>query len=402
MDVVFQSIGLVVLKMTTDFISLPEVLQRVNERFSIKIPSTLSLKFVHIPKKRDPSTFKRLTLVAESIDTIKLAWNSLNQFTPDIFVDTTGCAFTFLVAKLALCKVVAYVHYPTVSTDMLQLVWERRPTYNNSSTLTKSSLATYIKLVYYSIFAIVYGLVGSLSDLAMVNSTWTYNHIHFLWRFARKRLHIVYPPCDVQSLQSFQIDNRQNMILSIGQFRPEKDHPLQIRSFARLRKRVQDHPKLHDVRLILVGSCRGESDENRVEELKKLAQSLGISKHVEFVLNQPFPVLKEYFSKASVGLHTMWNEHFGIGVVEMQAAGLLTIAHNSGGPKSDIIRPNKTGFLASTEEEYANAMYTACIDGLDNEKCKQLRSSGRQSSTRFSDEVFNVSFKKLLLESKCI
>jgi hypothetical protein len=28
-----------------------------------------------------------------------------------------------------------------------------------------------------------------------------------------------------------------------------------------------------------------------------------------------------------LGIHTMWNEHFGIGIVEMMAAGLLTIAH---------------------------------------------------------------------------
>ena len=33
---------------------------------------------------------------------------------------------------------------------------------------------------------------------------------------------------------------------------------------------------------------------------------------------------------ASVGLHTMWNEHFGIGVVEMMAAGLAVVAHDSG------------------------------------------------------------------------
>lgn len=33
----------------------------------------------------------------------------------------------------------------------------------------------------------------------------------------------------------------------------------------------------------------------------------------------------------------MNSEHFGITVVEMMAAGLLTIAHNSAGPKEDII-----------------------------------------------------------------
>ena len=93
-----------------------DVLVKIKDRFSIQIPPSLPFRFIHIPKKRDPSTFKRLTLIAESIDTIKLAWNALHQFTPHIFVDTTGCAFTFLVAKLARCKIVAYVHYPTVST----------------------------------------------------------------------------------------------------------------------------------------------------------------------------------------------------------------------------------------------------------------------------------------------
>ena len=55
--------------------------------------------------------------------------------------------------------------------------------------------------------------------------------------------------------------------------------------------------------------------------------------------------LLEYLSKAKVGVHTMWNEHFGIGVVEFMAAGVLTIAHNSGGPKLDIVVP-QTGWLA--------------------------------------------------------
>lgn len=43
------------------------------------------------------------------------------------------------------------------------------------------------------------------------------------------------------------------------------------------------------------------------------------------------------FEKAKAGLHTMLEEHFGISIVEMMAAGLYTIAHNSGGPKDDII-----------------------------------------------------------------
>ena len=40
-----------------------------------------------------------------------------------MFIDTTGWAFTFPVARLfAGCKVAAYVHYPTISSDMLKFV----------------------------------------------------------------------------------------------------------------------------------------------------------------------------------------------------------------------------------------------------------------------------------------
>ena len=44
------------------------------------------------------------------------------------------------------------------------------------------------------------------------------------------------------------------------------------------------------------------------------------------------------------------------GIVEMMAAGLLTIAHRSGGPLMDIITEEagaRNGFLAVTAQEYA-------------------------------------------------
>ena len=41
--------------------------------------------------------------------------------------------------------------------------------------------------------------------------------------------------------------------------------------------------------------------------------------------------------RASLGIHTMWMEHFGIGVVEYMAAGVIPVAHNSAGPKMDIV-----------------------------------------------------------------
>jgi alpha-1,2-mannosyltransferase len=97
----------------------------------------------------------------------------------------------------------------------------------------------------------------------------------------------------------------------------------------------------------------------------------------------------------------MWNEHFGISIVEMLAAGLLVIAHNSGGPALDIINPHEdqqTGYLASNEEEYSLTM-KAAIDVLEeNDRCAEIRARGRQSTHRFSDEKFISSLTDHLKE----
>ena len=75
------------------------------------------------------------------------------------------------------------------------------------------------------------------------------------------------------------------MVLSVGQFRPEKDHPLQIRAFARfLRAQGETAKKANRktmgikgaARLVMLGSCRGPEDEARVAALRRLVSEEGI------------------------------------------------------------------------------------------------------------------------------
>jgi alpha-1,2-mannosyltransferase len=353
----------------------------------------------------------RLSLLVESWGTLKLAYAALfrSQERPTIFFDTTGCAFTYVVAKAVFgCKVIAYVHYPTISTDMLSMVWERRrATYNNQAYIANSRLTTFVKLVYYTIFAVLYGATGSLCDLVLVNSTWTFNHINSLWWLAAllQRIHVVFPPCRISSPGNTQQpkndEKRERIVLSIGQFRPEKDHELQIDALSLLFK---SHPNLKgDVKMVMVGGCRGPADEERLQHLKEMAKRLSIETSIVYSVNQPYSVVENWLRKASVGIHTMWNEHFGIGVVEMMSAGLITIAHDSGGPKSDIIVPYEgqpTGLLASTAAGYADAMHQAF--SMRPTVAGEMRERARMSATRFSDEQFNLCFKKQILESRLL
>lgn len=86
--------------------------------------------------------------------------------------------------------------------------------------------------------------------------------------------------------------------------------------------------------------------------MRDQAKRLGIESSVEFVVNKPRSFIVELFSKSKVAIHTMKEEHFGISVVEMLASGLITIAHNSAGPKEDIIGENGVGYLANDFEGY--------------------------------------------------
>lgn len=68
---------------------------------------------------------------------------------------------------------------------------------------------------------------------------------------------------------------RDNLMISFAQFRPEKDHALQLRVWKRVLPALEP-----DAMFYLVGSVRDPDDQRIVDELKGLAYQLGISERV--------------------------------------------------------------------------------------------------------------------------
>lgn len=265
------------------------------------------------------------------------------------------------------------------------------------------------KRLYWHLFAKLYGWVGGSIDLVMCNSSWTSDHISALWLPARKKQKqrfrdpsVVFPPVAVSELEAIQIDEttekevREPSILYIAQFRPEKNHALILRSFARFLKHYNETSSSDykatkpQPKLILIGSVRANSlDETHIYHLRLLAHELKIRDHTTFICDASWPTVLEHLRHASIGTNAMWNEHFGIGVVEYQAAGLISVVHDSGGPKRDIVvdlGDGGTGFHATTETEFA-AAFDAVLAMPEVEKVA-MRLRARKSSRRFSDEEF--------------
>ena len=262
-----------------------------------------------------------------------------------------GYAFALALSKILFQDVPtgAYVHYPTISTDMLESLGAD-PKDGDKGVNAGQGVGTagIAKKIYWNMFATFYSWVGASIDIVMTNSTWTLEHITSLWgewrmEMKKQRPVIVYPPVAVEELErevevsEASEKKRESVVLYIAQFRPEKNHQLILTAFAEFM--ASKTPATKDTRLVLIGSVRDDSDAKRVYELRLLANELQIKDSVEFHLDASWPEILEWLRKASVGVNGMWNEHFGIGVVEYQAAGLISVVHDSGGPKRDIVIP---------------------------------------------------------------
>jgi alpha-1,2-mannosyltransferase len=330
------------------------ILRRVKDRFNIRLHAP-TVHFLYLTTRNWvlASTWPRFTLLGQSLGSVVLAYDAFSLLVPDIFVDTMGYAFS-----LALCSWLfpnvptgAYVHYPTISTDMLDSLQTGGQGINAGTGAGYRGVA---KKKYWQLFAKLYSKVGGTIDVVMTNSTWTQSHIQSLWGSYRQKrsalihkdINVVFPPVAVEDVaeavdvSAASEKKRGPNLLYIAQFRPEKNHQIILEAFALL---VHSKPGLAAYphakpKLVLIGSVRGSHDDaKRVYKLRLLAHELKIDDDVEFVCDAPWPLMLEWMGAASVGVNGMWNEHFGIGVVEYQAAGLISVVNDSGGPKLDIV-----------------------------------------------------------------
>jgi hypothetical protein len=134
------------------------------------------------------------------------------------------------------------------------------------------------------------------------------------------------------------------------------------------------------VELVIMGSTRHDEDIRLLDSLRDEVTTLGLQDHVRFVANAPYSELQRYMQQALIGLHTMWNEHFGISIVEMMAAGLIVVAHNSGGPRLDIV-PDSAGNadLANGKADCCSMLFDDVLD-IPQPCCKCLQRANTRHS----------------------
>lgn len=319
---------------------------------------------------------------------LQLGWRAYRAHPVDMWIDTANLAFACVIPQLCGARTVSYVHYPTISTDMVRAVRLRKAQFNNSAQIAGSTWRSGVKLGYYRIFAWLYWWASRYIDVGVANSSWTRGHLIQLWN--RRDVEVVFPPCAEMKLEGEEVEREEGLIVSVGQFRPEKRHEMQVEIVKRLMERRVG------VRLVIIGGVRNDDDRERAERVRKLARESRLP--VEVMVNARLDELRWWLRRGLVGLHTMEDEHFGISVVELQRFGLVVVGHRSGGVASDIVEDKVNGYLAMDVEEYVERIKG--VVEMRREERAEVRRKGMEGGKRFSEAQFRERFMQVLSEVK--
>ncbi len=162
-------------------------------------------------------------------------------------------------------------------------------------------------------------------NITLVNSQWTqcvYERIY------QAPATVLYPPVwsDVPRRPWAE---RENGFVCVGRFSPEKQLGKLIDLLAAVRAAGEP------VHLHLTGTAGPERfEQDYFRDLKLKTASLTDWVHWEEHLSRA--QLSELMVAHRYGIHRMEEEHFGVAVAELMAAGSIVFAHNSGGPAETL------------------------------------------------------------------
>ncbi|CCK71631.1 alpha-1,2-mannosyltransferase ALG11 KNAG_0H02170 [Huiozyma naganishii CBS 8797] len=375
----------------------PQILTSVVQRFDYTLPRN-RIVFVFL-KGRDAVDAKnhpRLTLLFQGIGSCKLAHEALSRCKPDVWCDTMGYPLAYLlVFAMIHVPIVTYTHYPLIQQDML-----------NSQGLSTA------KKMYWSLLMGFYMGMAQFVTVCTTNSTWTNRHMTQIWHAMRETPQVIYPPCSTEKLveQVTPAEQRANTAVVLAQFRPEKRHRLILDQYAMYADTVEDPTSR--ITLTFIGSTRSQEDRDYVQQLIEYAREVLHlpARDVRFLTDCSYDEVKEQLGKATYGINAMWNEHFGIAVVEYIAAGLIPLVHASAGPLLDIVSPQVGFFFVDkfdrdyTQErgtQYGTlaAAFKSASQLSAQDKHTRSTMGVHDAVTKFSDQTFETQWIEKVLQA---
>ena len=163
------------------------------------------------------------------------------------------------------------------------------------------------------------------------------------------KINIIYNGVNLKQFKnsnSFIGVNKMPTILFVGRLINEKGVHLLIKAISELKI---------DIRCLIIG------DGPERKKLEELSVKLGVDKKIDFLGMRRN--IAEYYKKADLFIHpAIWEEGFGITLVEAMASGLPCVAFNKGAIP-EIIEDRISGFII--KEETPEALSKAIDDAIN-------------------------------------
>lgn len=320
-----------------------EITQKVFNKFNIHL-DTKRVVFIYIRRFGhliDNEYWKHFTLIGQIFGSIMVSLECMFELSPDIWIDTIGLPGSYLlVSRILKIPILAYVHYPIIQQDMFTKLKL------NLDGFKVSDWKILAKFGYWKLMFYFYVYLGSLVDITLANGSWTFNHLAKIWVWNNQlgsTMTILYPPCGTEFPNPYiskQLElKRANKMIYIAQFRPEKRHDLVLTEYVKFLEEFQtSKTSIKQLpTIIFLGSCRTKDDTKHLNYIKQLVDDLKLKEYVEFIVDCSYDEILRQLATVKFGLNAMWNEHFGIGVVEYMVNGVIPIVHGSAGPLLDIV-----------------------------------------------------------------
>jgi len=291
------------------------------------------------------------------------------QLVVNRYLRTIESEFGLLISTVneydLLCDSVQYIHYPMYPRD-------------GPDTPGNESL---LYAVYDQLCSLVYTPSSDPLDNAtlLTNSDWTASVIESAYGESAR---VVYPPVQTPDPDGLSWEERENGFVTIGRLAPEK----------RILKLIDLVVALTDRDHDLHYHIAGPRDNN--EYARQVERKADEHEYIHLEGKVSTERLAELRATHRYGLHGMENEHFGIVVAEMAAAGMIVFTHASGGQQEILGDVDECLYSG-----WDNAVET--IESVLNDRSQQARIRKRLTGTaqRFSEARFQRDVREAVSET---
>jgi glycosyltransferase involved in cell wall biosynthesis len=291
----------------------------------------------------------------------------IKEFKPHLMINADSPPATFALTGGRSLTRIQYVHWPT-----------ELQSYKHSIPLE----------LYRSLYWGLHYHALKKMDAVVCNSKFTQEITKIIWRneVPSNKFHIIYPPVDVEKYLRSDIPKRRKLCY-VGRLDPNKGIDMVIDAYQKIK---QDVPSLE----LEIAGALNIGDVYTTAYYPKLMKRLEDlrDEKIKLKVNLKDEEIVEVYKSSMCFANFNPGEHFGICVIEAQAAGTVPVVARGGG-QVETVKNGRTGFLVDDIDSMVKRLRQLFTD---NNLYNRMSKNARKWSQNFSKNVFKSKWSRII------